>query len=569
MSEGTNIIFEASQEPRQPLTRRQLLRAAALGGVVLAGGATLAACGGSSSTTATVNVTFLTNGWPGDAMPGASDQKADVSKKAYADALTKWLKKNPGVKIKHTDTTIWDQQIVTSAIAAGTAPTFYQGNVLGSYQNQQVLSAFARGLAADLTSLVQSTNLRGKLTNFYRPSFDFYSVNGKYYGTPGGYGVGDGIFYRRDLVQAAGLKEPTADWHWSDLRALAQGLTAYTKKKGAAMQWYVFDQSMAANGLASGATSYGYPGMTPVPAQPWPWKYDLAPWETQYESIVNNWRGMYFTDKSLTSSITTGDSDVAQAFARGDVAIMANNTGYFTSPPTGSTAATSAQVISNKLNKPFEDVVGWISHPVGDLGSFGATQPGSAVCSIDPHFDRNPPALAAAFDYAVSFLIGDALVEQTVAIYNANKDLKQVYQYLPPMATTLASFPGITGTAQDAWGAKTINSINAAGSIPLVPDPATYFPAEKNAGPTADAWKDANTGLAFTQDAIPSVISKLQSVTNAQFSSLSSSVSQADFTKAAKKFYSDLDAFWAKNAPEFSTQVYHPWYEQTIVPALG
>jgi hypothetical protein len=278
---------------------------------------------------------------------------------------------------------------------------------------------------------------------------------------------------------------------------------------------------------------------------------------------------MYFTDKSLTSSITTGDSDVAQAFARGDVAIMANNTGYFTSPPTGSTAATSAQVIANKLNKPFEDVVGWISHPVGDLGSFGATQPGSAVCSIDPHFDRNPPALAAAFDYAVSFLIGDALVEQTVAIYNANKDLKQVYQYLPPMATTLASFPGITGTAQDAWGAKTINSINAAGSIPLVPDPATYFPAEKNAGPTADAWKDANTGLAFTQDAIPSVISKLQSVTNAQFSSLSSSVSQADFTKAAKKFYSDLDAFWAKNAPEFSTQVYHPWYEQTIVPALG
>ncbi len=569
MSEETNTALETPQAPGQALTRRRLLRAAAIGGVALAGGAALAACGSTGTSTPTVNVKFLTNGWPGDALPTPAAQKADVAVKAYADALTTWLKKNPGVKIQHTDTTIWDQQKVTQAIAAGTAPTFYQGNVLGSYQNPLVLSAFARGLAADLTSLVQSTNLRAKLTDFYRPSFDFYAVNGHYYGTPGGYGVGDGIFYRRDLVQAAGLQEPTVDWKWSDLRTLAQGLAAYTKKKSISLQWYVFDQSMQANGLTSSPNSYGQLGMIPVPASAWPWKYDLTPWLTQYESLVNNWRGMYFQDKDLISTITTGDSDVAQAFASEQVAIVANNTGYFTSPPTGSTAATSAQVVANKLGKPFEDVVGWISHPKGDLGSFGATQPGSAVCSIDPHFNRNPPGLAAAFDYAVNFLIGDALVQETVEIYKANKDLKQVYQYLPPMATSLASFPGISGTAQDAWGAKTIASINAAGSIPLVPDPAIYFPAEKNAGPTDAPWKDANTGLAFTQDAIPGVLSTLEKTLNTQFASLSSGTPQADFVKAAKKFYSDLDAFWAKNAPNFSTQVYHNWYETVIVPALG
>jgi len=568
MSEEMNTALETLREPRQPLTRRQLLRAAAIGSVALAGGAALAACG-STTTTATVNVTFLTNGWPGDAMPTAASQKADVSQKAYADALTKWLKNNPGVKIKHTDTTIWDQQKVTQAIAAGIAPTWYQGNVLGSYQNPLVLSAFAKGLAADVTSLVQSTNLRGKLTSFYLPSFDFYAVGGRYYGTPGGYGVGDGIFYRRDLVQAAGLQEPTPDWKWSDLRALANSLAVYTKKKSIALQSYVFDQSLQANGLASTPNSYGQLGMIPVPSAAWPWKYDLTPWLTQYESITNNWRGMYFQDKSLTSAISTGDSDVAQAFARGDVAIMANNTGYFTSPPTGATAATSAQVISNKLGKAFEDVVGWISHPQGDLGSFGATQPGSAVCSIDPHFDRNPPALAAAFDFGVNFLIGDALTAMTVEIYNANHDLKQVFQYLPPMSKSQVAFPGISGTAEDAWGAKTIAAVNAAGSIPLVPDPSTYFPAEKNAGPTGDAWNDANSGLAFTQDAIPSVINKLQSVLNAEFASLSSSTAQSDFTAAAKKLYSAIDAFWAKNAPDFSQQVYHAWYEANIVPVLG
>src|SRR5262249_36862905 len=149
----------------------QLLRAAALGSVALAGGAALAACGGGNATPTTVKVTFLTNGWPGDALPTADQQKSSVNTKAYADSLTKWLKQNPGVTIKHTDTTIWDQQKVTQAIAAGVAPTWYQGNVLGSYQNGPVRSAFARGLAADLSELVASTKLESQLTDFYLPIF--------------------------------------------------------------------------------------------------------------------------------------------------------------------------------------------------------------------------------------------------------------------------------------------------------------------------------------------------------------------------------------------------------------
>lgn len=565
MFEETNPIPEALVEPMKPLTRRQLLRAAAIGSVTIAGGATLAACGGSSSKgPTTVNVTFLTNGWPGDAMPTAAQQKADINTKAYADSLSKWLKQNPGVKIKHTDTTIWSQQVVTQAIAAGTAPTWFQGNVLGSYQNPLVRSAFAKGLAADLTDLVASTGLESQLTDFYRPILQSWKVNGRYYGTPGGYGVGDGMYYRRDLIQAAGLQEPTPNWTWADFRNLAKALTT-SKMKGAALQSYVFDQSLFASGLNSGATNFGQLGLVPKPSQGWPWVYNLAPWESQYEEIINNWREMYFTDKSITSQSSTGDNDVAQAFARGDVAMMANNTGFFTRPVSDPTSAIN---ISQKLGKPFDEVVGWISHPKGSLGSFGATQAGSAVASIDPHFNRNPPALAKAFDFAVQMLVGQSLVDQRQEIYKATNDLKEVFLEVPPMSKLQVTY-GIKGTAEEAWGSATMNAVNAAASIPQLPDPSVYFPAEKNAGPTGDAWNDANSGLAYTQDGIAGILTKLQTVQNQQFSSLSSSTSPSDFLAAAKKFFADLDTFWAKNAPDFSAQQFHPWYQQTILPALG
>jgi maltose-binding protein MalE len=563
MTEELGTVLDPLLEPARPLTRRQVLRAAAASSLALAGGALLAACGGSSANTV-VNVTFLTNGWPGDAMPTAEQQKGNITLKAYADALAAWLKQNPGVKIKHTDTNIWSQQAVTQSIAAGTAPTWYEGNILGSFINNVVRSAFARGLAADVTDLVQSTKLESQLTSIYLPVYQSWKVNGRYYGTPGGYGAGDGMYFRRDLIQQAGLTEPTPGWTWSDFRTLAKTLTT-SKMKGAALQFYVFDQSLQANGLNSGATGYGGLGLDPTPSNPWPWRYDLTPWLSQYEQVINNWRGMYFTDKSITSALSTGDSDVAQAFARGDVAMMANNTGFFTRPVTDPTSAINIAV---KVGKPFEEVVGWISHPIGYLGSFGATQAGSAIGSIEPHLQRNPPALAKAFDFLVQFIIGEALVKQRQEIYRTTHDLKDVFLEVPPMSKLQINY-GIQGTAEQAWGTLTMKAVNAAAAIPQLPDPGIYFPAEQNPGPTGDAWNDANSGLAYTQDTIATVLAKLQSVQNAQFSSLSSSVSSSDFIASAKKFFSDLDAFWAKYAPLFSAEQFHPWYVQKVLPALG
>lgn len=564
MSEVTNTLLD----PTKPLTRRQLLRAAAASSVALAGGAALAACGGpgSSSGPATVDVTFLTNGYPQDAAPTAAQQQSDVSLKAYADALSQWLKQNPGVKVKHTDVTIWDQKTVVSAISAGTAPTWYEGSILGSFIDNVVFSQFARGLAADLTSLVQSTNLTSQLTPAYLPGYEYWKVNGKYYGVPGGYGDGDGIFYRRDLVKAAGLTEPTPSWTWEDLRTLAKGLQAANPKmKGAALHYYTYDRSLYASGFNSNPTGYGGLGLEPTPNNAWPWRYNLTPWLAEYEKLTEIWRGMYFTDKTVNSSLT-GGGDVAQLFATGAVAICDGNTSAF---QRSLSDPTNIANIAVKQGKPFSDVIGFVSFPVGDLGSFGGTQKGGVVCSIDPRQQRNQPALAKAYDFAVQFLIGQSMATMRQQIYNTTHDAKQVFLEIPPMSKLQVTY-GLTGvTAADAWGQPLVDSLNAMQSIPLLPPTSTYFPAEQNAGPTGDAWQDANSGLAFTQDAIPAVLSKLQSTQNAQFASLSSSVDKATFITSAKKYFADLDAFWAQYAPNYSSQQFHPWYQQTVLPALG
>ncbi len=87
-------------------------------------------------------------------MPTAAQIKSSPVTKAYADLLTKWLKQNPGVTVKHSATNIWDTKVLIPAISAGTAPTWFMGNVLGSFLDPAVRAALTRGLAADLTDLI-------------------------------------------------------------------------------------------------------------------------------------------------------------------------------------------------------------------------------------------------------------------------------------------------------------------------------------------------------------------------------------------------------------------------------
>ncbi len=568
MSEIHTLLAEDSSTQEKsayfPVTRRQMLRTMAASSVVLVGGAALAACG-SGSNSATVKVTFYTNGWPQDSMPTAAEEKAQPSLKAYAASLQQWLKQNPGVTIKHTESSIWDPQTLVPEISAGTAPTWYQGNVLGSYIDLPTREAFVRGLAADVTSLVAQYNITQQITSYAMPTWEAWKVNGKYYGMPGGYGVGDGMYYRRDLIQQAGLQEPTPDWTWTDFRNLAKALTT-SKMKGAGLQSYVYSQMVSASQLATGPEAYGYFGLIPSPNTAWHWRYDLNAFLSAYTSNTNLWRTMFYDDKSVVSSITTGDTDVVQAFIRQNVALVANNTGFLTNAPDSTTNVTQ---LARTLNKPLDDVVGWVSHPKGENGAFGATQPIMALGSIAPQFQRNPPELDKAFDFLVYMLIGQGATDQAIAAYKQTKNLQYVYSAVPPMVKSQVSYAGVPGTAQDAWGTQLTQAMQAAGTIPLIPLVGQYIPPETSTNITGSAFQDAIDGLGYSQKAVAPLLSNLQNTSNQQAASLSSSTSSADFLKAAKAYYSELNTFWQKNAPAFYSSDFQPWYEQTILPALG
>ena len=206
---------------------------------------------------------------------------------------------------------------------------------------------------------------------------------------------------------------------------------------------------------------------------------------------------------------------------------------------------------------------------MGPHGSFGGTQPGGAFASLDPHLQRNQAVLAKAYDFAVYMLIGQGAVDQIYEQYQATKDLKLVYNSASPMSKNMVSFSNIPGTAEDAWGKKTIQELQVVASIPLIPTYTQYFPPEQNTLPTEDVFNDALNGFIHTQSPASAILSKLQTLQNQQYGSLSTSISKADFLKGAKTFYTTLDAFWQKNAPDFYAQDFHPWYEQTILPAIG
>jgi hypothetical protein len=559
-------LFPGVSSPdEQPITRRQLLRSITAGGALLIGGAALAACEPSGAKPAAVNVTFLTNAWPGDAMPTKDEQSSSPQKKAYADTLQKWLGKNPGVTIKHTETSVWDPKALTTAISAGTSPTWFMGNVLGYFQNPQVRSAFVRGLVADLTSLVSKYKIDDQVSDFVVPMWKDWKVNGKYYGIPAGSGVGNGIYYRRDLIKQAGLQEPTADWNLNDFRALAKALTK-DKTKGVALQFYGFGQFLNAHGLLSATTSYGTIGMLPSPQTGWRWRYDFTTRQDRFKDAVNLWRAMRYEDKSLLTDLNYGDSDVSKAFIRGDVAMMGNNTDYFTRSPED---PASVMQLANSLKKPLEEVVGWLPHPKGTTGAFGNTQAGLAVGSIEPHLQRNAAGLEKAFDFMHYMLMGDGLIDQITATYQSTKDLKRVFTSVPPMTKNQEKIAGIPGTAEDAWGKQIVDAVKKAAVLPLIPDPALYLPAEQNTGVPGDAFDDMVSGLAHTQKDMPPIFANAQNTLNQQAAGLTSSISSDEFIKTAKEYYKALDAFWSKNAPVFYATDFKPWYTEKVLPVLG
>ena len=544
---------------RTPMTRRQLLRTMAAGSTALVGGAVLAACGSTGSAPTAANVTLTTAGWPFGAMP----TKAEISKssvnKAYADSLQRWLNKNPGVTIKSSSANIWDMQALGAAVAAGTAPTWYPADVLGGWNPPLVLAALARGLSADVTDLVGKYNIQGELADYAAVWLQHKKVYGKYHIGPFAVNAGTGIYYRRDWLQQAGLQDPKEDWTWDDVRKYAKALTK-GKVYGAGFEAWGIQQNL-------GASQQGLFTTIPSPNTGWHWRYDYLSKLDEWENLVNLERGMYFQDKSMLSQANWTGTDAIQAFSPQEkTAMMLESCIFMTQWPE---SATNVIQLATKYNKPIGEIVGYQIQPGGIDGAFGASQSQMDTVAFEPHMNRNQTALTKAFDLYYYFILGQGYIDQKVALWQSTKDLHRVYDSVTPLKTSFLHLPGVPGTIEDAYGTQYVQTVLKQANIPLVPQPAWYFPPEKNAGMTNNAMSDANNALLYSQKDIKAIYTNLQNVQNQQAATLTSSVSSTDFISAAKQYYSAHSDFWQKYAPTFYANQFQPFYQQKILPALG
>jgi Bacterial extracellular solute-binding protein len=487
--------------------------------------------------------------------------KADIAKssvtKAYADTLKRWMDKNPGITLKKSSTNVWDTKQLNTAISAGTAPTWYPGNVIGSWDNAQIRSSMSRGLAADVTNLVAKYDIQSQLADYAVAWWQHWKVDGKYYAGPFAVNAGTGIYYRRDWVQQVGMEEPKPGWTWEDFRKLAKALTR-GKVKGAAFQLW---------GITSvvGANQFGLRTTIPSPSTSWHWRYDFLSDLDEWTNLVNIQRGMYNDDKSILSQPNWGDGDTTAAFIREDAAMMINTCIYFTQPPE---SAEGIVQLSTKHKKPLEELVGFVAQPVGTNGAFGNTQSQMDLVGFEPHLVRSPAVLDKAFSLYQYFVLGQGFIDQKVALYQATKDLRRVYDSVTPLNPKFLQIPGVPGSLEEAWGPKYVNMVRADAKIPLVPQSSWYFPPEKSAGLTTDATADAQNGQAFSKKDVKTIYTNWQNVQNQQAASLSSSIPQADFAKAARAYYAAHSDFWQKNAPDFYANTFKPWYERKILPVL-
>lgn len=563
--EHQRIPQDSRSQPGRRMTRRQLLRTMTVGTV--ASGAALAAGGSTVNAAQTpsaaqptsapeVDVTLQTGGWPFAPMPSAEERQANPQLAAYAEALQGWLDLNPGVQMEQTAVDVWNQEALVTAVTGGTAPAWYPGDVLGGWSRTATFAAFTQGLAADTTDLGAAYDIDGQIADYAKPAWASWSLNDRLYGAPASYVAGNGIYFRRDLITEAGLTEPQPGWTWEDFRALAKGLTQ-GERKGAAMQQWGIDWPLNADGFEL---------LTEIPApdQSWHWRADYTSRAEQWVSAVQLYRDMVFTDQSILSDITFSDPQVTDAFSRGAAAMFANNSSFFTAPPSD---PTSVAAMADRLGKPIEEVVGWIQHPVGATQVPTNTYAFVSILSFSPELEAD--ALDKAFSLYHYMNFGPGFTQERQAAYQATQDLRLVWNSVTPI-NGVTQIEGVPGTAEDAWGTKYMDAVRAATMIPLVPDQAQYFPPEQNPGPTDTASDDMLSRWAYEPGDldIAADLQQLEDTVNAQFAGFASSVSREDFIAGARAYYAAHAAYWEQHAPEFYSKGFTPWYDEKIAPAL-
>ncbi|OAH12333.1 ABC transporter substrate-binding protein [Streptomyces jeddahensis] len=537
--------------------RKVLLGLAGAGGAAIAGGTIYSSFANDDEDSGSGSDIVLNIGgdWP-FAVPTAKQAKADPNVKALSEALGAWQDDNPGVRLKKITVKIWEQKHLVTAISGGSGPAMFPGLVVGNWNGGATKVAFQQGLAADITDLVKKYKFDDKIADFAKPQWEGWPVNGKLYCMPDSFNAGNGIYYRRDLVAKKGLKEPGLGWTWDDLRTLVAGLTT-DRMKGAAFQKWGMNWPLVAQG-------WGLLTRVPAPSQKWHWKYDYTTHAALWTEFIELYRGMIYKDKSAFSDSTLMDGEVTAAFTQGRAALFGNNIGFFFGDPdTDNTLPNMAK----RMDKPIGELVGFVPHPVGKTGYYGASSPFMGVTSFSP--DLSEEALDKAVSLQNFLTYGKGYVIRKQALWNETKNLQKVYTDPTPI-NGMTQIEGIKGDMAEAWGPEIVKAAEISAGLSTLPDEGAYIPAEKDAGPPNTPVEDMHSHWAFEKGKVDirADLKKLTDTHNQQAKGFTSSVDKADFAAGAEKYYAAVTEFWQEKAPDFVSEVLEPWLADVVKPSL-
>jgi maltose-binding protein MalE len=553
------------------LTRRSFLRASAGVGLVGAGLVSLSACSSSDGDDAPeappselAEATLLvSDAGPHKTLPDATARQENPSEEIYASTLEAWLDENPAVTLEAVNVDVWNKDAMVTAIAGGTAPAIYYANVIGSWNNEGIKQAFAQQLAADTTDLIGAFDVVGRMTEAARTVWERnWTVDGRYYGAPLSFSIGEVVHYRRDLVDELGLPQPELGWTWADLRALAAALTT-ADRKGIMLRTSPMNHAFK---TAEGADLLG---RIPDPDGAWHWRYDYGNQSEAFTAAVENIRGMIFEDGSALADIGTGDDPWAPrgAFNRGEVAMHINSIDMLLQGPH---ADDGPVTFADSLGKPLDDVTGIVALPSGLNGHASPSSSENILqaVSFDPELGQDE--LTAAFSLHV-YMATDGQISRGQAQYDAAQDLTSVWQG----ARAIPAFPevaeGLPGSLAEGWGEKIAASVQEIADLAQRPDVNWFVPVEANPGPGDEALTDALSSWWY-EPSDPDVAADLDTLSdtrNQQAASFSSSVSWDDFAAGATEYYDALSAHWEEHSPDFSRDTFEPWRSEHVDPALG
>lgn len=547
---------------KQSLSRREFLKtlgASGAGLTLAAAGVPALASGASAAPRAqNADIVLTTSGWPLNPIRTEEEVAGQPDLAAYNRALQTWLDANPNVTFERIEANIWSQEAIIPLIAGGTAPTFVFAETIGGFSTAGTRAAFVQGLIADTTEVLEKLGLREKLTDGARAAWEpLVNVGGRYYNYPIDSGH-QGYFYRRDLLEEAGLEEPPIDWTWDDLFTMARGLTSPENNR------FGFGAPSWAIGDMLNSEGFELLSRVPTPDTPWNWSRDLTS-DPEWLAIVDKFRELVYVDEAaLVDNSLGGNADYANLLINGTIGITAQNVlaGFG-----GGSYNDGIASIARTLDRPFEEVIGFRGKPNGANSFFRNT---TYVGGVAFNPDISAAELEAGAGVVDYMFLGEGWDIQKAGAYEISQNLQVVFNYPIPIDGKY-EYAGVPGTFADAYGQRTQDELQAIISLPIAPNEGTYFPPEANVGPSSTAIDDGWSTLTFDASDVNvlNVLQQAQDTWNQQAQGFTSSVSDEDFKAAAQTYFTDVDAFWAANAPEFHENVFKPWYESTVLPAIS